>query len=99
MNTTIATVEQNTVNRNEAIESVADIVRQRLPSFGLRSAIRYDDGDTYRSLNYQDYVGNIARALRAFDSDRQKQQVSSARKTTYTKEKPTPRQHAPARLS
>ena len=75
MNTTIATVEQNTVNRNEAIESVADIVRQRLPSFGLRSAIRYDDGDTYRSLNYQDYVGNIARALRAFDSDRQKQQV------------------------
>jgi long-chain acyl-CoA synthetase len=45
------------------IASVADIVRERLASFGTRPAIRYDDGGTYRTLSYADYLGNVARGI------------------------------------
>jgi long-chain acyl-CoA synthetase len=46
--------------------SIEDIVRRRLPSFGARPAIRYDDGRGYRTLTFVDYVANLRRALELF---------------------------------
>ncbi len=57
------------------ITSVADIIRDRLPSHGKRPAIRYDDGNTYRTLDFMDYVGNVARALPVLDADESRQLV------------------------
>lgn len=49
--------------RDREITSVAEIVRDRLPTFGKRPAIRYDDGGTYKTLDFMEYVGNIRRVL------------------------------------
>lgn len=53
----------------QPIASVADIVRDRLPAFGRRPAIRYDDGSTYQTVDFVDYVGNIRRALQVVNTD------------------------------
>ena len=52
--------------RDQQISSIADIIRNRLSSFGNRTAIRYDDGSTYKTVNFMEYVGNIDRTLRLF---------------------------------
>jgi long-chain acyl-CoA synthetase len=58
-----------------ALASVADIVRLRLPRFGNRPAIRYDDGCGYRTVTFSDYVGNIARALQVLGAHPDHQEV------------------------
>ncbi len=60
---------------NAVVSSVADIVQSLLPGFGNRPAIRYDDGTTYRTVGYLEYVGNIHRALRLFQADDDAQRV------------------------
>ncbi len=45
----------------DGISSVADIVGQQLPTYGERSAIRYDTGSTYRELNFTEYHHYILR--------------------------------------
>ena len=52
--------------RDQQISSIADIIRNRLSSFGNRTAIRYVDGSTYKTVNFMEYVGNIDRTLRLF---------------------------------
>ena len=45
----------------DGITSVADIVAQQLPTYGERSAIRFDTGSTYQSLSFTDYHHYILR--------------------------------------
>lgn len=66
------------------ITSVADIVRDRLPAQGKRPAIRYDDGGTYRTLSYVDYLDNIKRAIQVLDAAEAKQQIVC----TFVKNRP-----------
>ena len=66
------------------ITSVADIVRDRLPAQGKRPAIRYDDGDTYRTLNYLDYLDNVRRAIQVLHTAEAKQQIVC----TFVKNRP-----------
>ena len=61
--------------RGQQITSVAQIVQDRLPSFGNRPAIRYDDGHTYKTLSFMEYVGNIDRTIRLFLPASDRQQV------------------------
>ncbi|HIC62664.1 MAG TPA: hypothetical protein EYO91_00435 [Gemmatimonadetes bacterium] len=61
--------------RDQQISSIADIIRNRLSSFGNRTAIRYDDGSTYKTVNFMEYVGNIDRTLRLFLPPRENQYV------------------------
>lgn len=70
--------------RDAPIESVADIVRQRLPAYGNRPAIRYDDGHTYKTVDFREYVGNIDRAIRLLDRDADEQKVIC----TFVKNRP-----------
>lgn len=48
------------------IGSVADIVDQQLPAYGTRSAIRFDTGSGYQSLNFLDYHIYICRMISWF---------------------------------
>lgn len=61
--------------RDRPIVSVADIVRDRFPTYGTQPAIRYDDGGTYRTLDYVDYLGNVGRALQVMPPAEERQQV------------------------
>ena len=74
MTTTMAEPTPEVSAREQSIASVADIVRERLPAYGARPAIRYDDGNTYKTLDFMDYLGNIRRALQAV-ADGDKQQI------------------------
>jgi long-chain acyl-CoA synthetase len=69
---------------DQRVTSVADIIRTRLAGFGNRPAIRYDDGTTYRTLSFMEYVGNIDRGLRLFLADRDRQRVVC----TFVKNRP-----------
>jgi long-chain acyl-CoA synthetase len=75
MTGTMAAPKKSDSTRNYSIESVAEIVRDRLPSFGARAAIRYDDGSTYRTLDYSEYLGNVGRALNILSCDNDRQQI------------------------
>ncbi len=48
------------------IDSVADIVDKQLPAYGLRSAIRIDNGDSYASINFVDYLDYLRRMIGYF---------------------------------
>lgn len=67
--TTQANQVRNRPLSRQPISSVADIVRDRLPASGRRPAIRYDDGGTYQTVDFVDYVGNIRRALQVVNTD------------------------------
>ena len=75
MTTMMAEPARKVATHEQRITSVADIVRGRLPSYGKRPAIRYDDGNTYQTLNFIDYVGNIGRALQVVNSVESQQQI------------------------
>ena len=75
MTTMMAEPTRKVATHEQHITSVADIVRDRLPSYGKRPAIRYDDGNTYQTLNFMDYVGNIGRALQAVNTGETQQQI------------------------
>ncbi|HEX9727016.1 MAG TPA: AMP-binding protein [Gemmatimonadales bacterium] len=66
------------------VTSVADIIRDRLPSYGTRPAVRYDDGTGYRTLDYASYVANVRRALQAVDRDEARQRIVC----TFVKNRP-----------
>ena len=48
------------------INSVTDIVTQQLPTYGSRSAIRFDTGSTYASLSFTEYHQYIQRMISYF---------------------------------
>ena len=75
MTTMMTEPTRKVATHEQHITSVADIVRDRLPSYGKRPAIRYDDGNTYQTLNFMDYVGNIGRALQAVNTGETQQQI------------------------
>ncbi|UCC72545.1 MAG: AMP-binding protein [Gemmatimonadota bacterium] len=75
MTATMAVSERAAVARDQSINSVADIIRDRLPTFGRRPAIRYDDGSTYRTLDFIEYVGNIRRALQVTEPGQERQRI------------------------
>ena len=50
----------------DTISSVADVVDVQLPAYGKRTAIRYDDGDDYRAMDFATYLANIQRTIRFF---------------------------------
>lgn len=64
-----------TAAATHTISSIAQIVRERLPSFGTRPAIRFDDGTGYRTLDFETYVRNIVRALQVIQESSRAQQV------------------------
>jgi long-chain acyl-CoA synthetase len=43
------------------IDALADIVRQHIPTYDKRTAIRFDDGDVYQSLSFAEYAGYLER--------------------------------------
>jgi long-chain acyl-CoA synthetase len=45
----------------ESISSIADIIREKMPEYAKakRTAIRYDDGEKYRVLAFDEYLANI----------------------------------------
>jgi len=47
--------EKEAFKSHSSIASVADIVDRQLPSYGKRSAIRFDTGHTYASLSFTEY--------------------------------------------
>ena len=49
-----------------SIDSIADIVNHQLPAYGSRAAIRFDTGDTYVSLGFDEYLGYIKSMIRWF---------------------------------
>ena len=55
-----------------SLRSVADIVDRLFPAWGTRPAIRYDDGQTYVTLGFDEYLRNTRRmiAFLAADADR-----------------------------
>lgn len=50
----------------DKLQSVAEIVDRLLPSFGTRPAIRYDDGHTYVTLRFDEYLANVRRMISFF---------------------------------
>ena len=73
--TTIARPVPTASGYEQHFTSVADIIRDRLPAYGKRPAIRYDDGCTYKTLDFIAYVGNIRRALQVVGTGGSKQQI------------------------
>lgn len=67
-----------------SIGSVAEIIRDRLPAYGRHPAIRYDDGTTYRTLTFAEYVDNVKRVLRLFATGESRQAVVC----TFVKNRP-----------
>ncbi len=57
------------------IKSVADIVTQQLPTYGSRSAIRFDTGSTYESLSFTEYHRDIQRMISYFMQNNIEQKV------------------------
>lgn len=66
------------------IRSVAEIVNRLLSEHGDRAAVRYDDGDSYRTLTFGDTRRNVARALNVIGPTDQRQQVIC----TFVKNRP-----------
>src|SRR5437867_11919639 len=46
-----------------SLRSVADIVDRLFPAWGTRPAIRYDDGQTYVTLGFDEYLRNTRRMI------------------------------------
>ena len=67
-----------------SIHSVADIVDRLLPEFGTRPAIRYDDGQTYVALRFDEYLKNIRRMIGFFATDGDRPRVVA----TFVKNRP-----------
>jgi len=53
---------------HQRIASVADIVDHQLGSYGDRPCIRYDDGESYRSISFLDYQRALRAAVRIWQS-------------------------------
>ncbi len=85
MTTRMAEPARKEATHEPRITSVADIVRDRLPSHGKRPAIRYDDGNTYQTLDFMDYVGNIGRALQVVNTAKSQQIIC-----TFVQNRPEP---------
>ena len=67
-----------------APQSVAEIVDTLLPAFGTRPAIRYDDGQTYVTLRFDEYVKNVRRMISFFGCDGDEPRVVA----TFVKNRP-----------
>lgn len=52
----------------DSISSVAEIVDQQLPAYGNRAAIRFDTGDTYDTLSFDDYRSYLQAMIRWFQA-------------------------------
>jgi len=61
--------EQEAFKAHKAIESVADIVDRQLPTYGKRSAIRFDTGETYASLSFLEYQRYLKAMVQFFQSE------------------------------
>jgi long-subunit acyl-CoA synthetase (AMP-forming) len=54
-----ANKEKKNFKEFSGIASVADIVDHHLPAYGGNSSIRFDTGDTYRSIDFEEYLRHI----------------------------------------
>lgn len=61
--------EQKSFKEYSGIESVADIVDHHLSAYGKNSAIRFDTGETYQSINFTDYSKHLKAMIRFFMSE------------------------------
>jgi long-chain acyl-CoA synthetase len=66
------------------LESVAEIVEYWLPRHASRTAIRFDDGQRYRDLDYAAYLENARRMINYFASAGAEQRVVA----TFVKNRP-----------
>src|SRR5258708_39269936 len=55
--------ERVEVAAQDSLRSVAEIVDTLLPAFGTRPAIRYDDGQTYVAVRFDEYLKNVRRMI------------------------------------
>jgi long-chain acyl-CoA synthetase len=58
-----------------SISAVSEIVDHHLPAYGDGLAIRYDNGFTYESMNYDVYLNQIKVMIRFFEREHEKQHV------------------------
>lgn len=42
------------------VDALADVIRQHIPTYGKRPAIRFDDGGSYRAISFTDYSKSLA---------------------------------------
>ena len=59
----------------DSISSVAEIIDHQLPAYGNRDAIRYDTGDTYATLGFDQYLNYLQAMIRWFQSRRLENKV------------------------
>ena len=58
-----------------SIKSVADIIENQLPAYGNRCVLRFDRGDTYSSLNFDEYLNYLKAMVQYFTSQNIEQKV------------------------
>jgi len=64
-----AKAQRDTFKAYGSINSVADIIDSQLPTYGKRAAIRFDTGDSYENLRFDEYLTHL-RAMTQFFSNR-----------------------------
>jgi long-chain acyl-CoA synthetase len=62
--------EKKNFKEFSGIKSVADIVDHHLKAYGNNSAIRFDTGDTYQSIHFEDYLKHINAVIRYFMAEK-----------------------------
>ena len=68
----------------KTVSSVAEIVDERVPKYGARTVIRYDNGFTYESVGGDEYQENIRRFIGFLNSESASRKVVA----TLTKNRP-----------
>ncbi len=59
----------------DSISSVAEIVDHQLPTYGNRDAIRYDTGETYATLGFDQYLNYLQAMIRWFMAEKLENKV------------------------
>ena len=67
--------KQETFKAYGDITSLADIIDTQLPSYGNRTAIRFDTGDGYGKLNFDAYLNHLKAMIQFFTDNRIEQKV------------------------
>lgn len=67
--------QQETFKAYGTISSIADIIETQLPSYGDRSAIRFDTGNGYGSLSFDAYLNHLKAMIQYFSDNDIEQKV------------------------
>lgn len=59
----------------DSISSVADIIETQLPAYGTRPAIRFDNGNGYDSVGFEEYLNHLKSMIQFFTENGIEQKV------------------------